>query len=68
MDRETFNFGTRKFLEAVGVGAQQAFEQVGANALAAGNIAGGATLAVTMTLQIAALRTDVRFDGEVKLR
>ena len=68
MDQETFNLSIRKFLKTVGVSSQREIEQAVANALAAGTIAGGETLAATMTLQVAALRLDVRFDGEIKLQ
>ncbi len=68
MDQETFNLSIRKLLKTFGVSSQREIEQAVANALAAGTIAGGETLAATMTLQIAALRLDVRFDGEIKLQ
>ena len=68
MDQETFNLSIRKLLKTFGVSSQREIEQAVASALAAGTIAGGETLAATMTLQIAALRLDVRFDGEIKLQ
>ena len=68
MDQETFNLSIRKLLKTFGVSSQREIEQAVANALAAGTIAGGETLAATMTLQIAALQLDVRFDGEIKLQ
>ena len=68
MDQETFNLSIRKFLKTVGVGSQREIEQAVAKAIAAGTIAGGETLAATMTLQIAALRLEVGFDGEIKLQ
>ena len=68
MDQETFNLSIRKFLKTVGVGSQREIEQAVAKAIAAGTIADGETLAATMTLQIAALRLEVGFDGEIKLQ
>ena len=68
MDQETFNLSIRKLLKTVGVSSQREIEQAVAKAIAAGTIDGGETLAVTMTLQIAALRLEVRFDGEIKLQ
>ena len=68
MDQETFNLGIRKPLKTVGVSSQREMEQSVANAIAAGTITGSETLAAAMTLQIAALRLQVRFDGEIKLQ
>lgn len=68
MDPEAFNLSLRKFLKTVGVGSQQEIEQAVAKAIAAGTVAGVETLVATMTLQIAALRLEVKFDGEIKLQ
>ena len=68
MDQETFNLSIRKPLKTVGVSSQREIEQAVANAIAAGTNTGSETLAATMTLQIAALRLEVRFDGEIKLQ
>ncbi len=68
VDQETFNLSIRKLLKTVGVSSQHEIEQAVTNAIAAGTITGGETLTATMTLQIAALRLDVRFDGEIKLQ
>ena len=68
MDQETFNLSIRKFLKTVGVNSQREVEQAVASAIAAGTIAGGETFAATMTLQIAALRLEVKFDGEISLQ
>lgn len=68
MDDETFNLSIRKFLKTVGVSSQREIEQAVAKAIAAGTIAGGETLAATMSLQIPALRLDVKFNGEVQLQ
>ena len=68
MDQEIFNLSIRKLLRTVGVSSQREIEQAVANAIAAGTITGGETLAATMTLQIAALRLEVKFDGEIVLQ
>jgi hypothetical protein len=67
MDPDTFNLSLRKFLKTVGVGSQRETEQAVAKAIAAGTITGTETLAATMTLQLATLRLEVKFDGEIKL-
>jgi Family of unknown function (DUF6494) len=68
MDQETFNLSIRKFLKTVGVSSQREIEQAVANAIAAGTIRGAETLAATMTLRIAGLQLEVRFDGEIQLQ
>lgn len=67
MNEETFNLSIRKFLKTVGVSSQRDIEQVVAKAIAAGALKGTETLAATMTLQIASVQLDVRFDGEIQL-
>lgn len=68
MNEETFNLSIRKFLKMVGVKSQHEIEQAVAAAIASGAIAGTETLAVTMTLEIAALQLKVRFDGDISLQ
>ncbi|MEO7007613.1 MAG: DUF6494 family protein [Caldimonas sp.] len=68
MDEETFNISIRKFLKMVGVSSQRDIEQAVAKATAAGTIAGTETFPATMTLQIAGLQIDVKFDGEIRLQ
>ena len=67
MDHETLNLSIRKFLKTAGVGSQREIEQAIAKDIASGEIIGNETLAATMTLSIAALRLEVRFDGEIRL-
>jgi hypothetical protein len=67
MNEETFNLSVRKFLKMVGVNSQREIEQGVAKAIAAGTITGAETLAATMTLRIAGLQLEVRFDGEIQL-
>jgi hypothetical protein len=68
MDPETFNLSIRKFLKAVGVNSQREIEQSVAKAIAAGTIRGAETLAATMTLHVAGLQLEVKFDGEIQLQ
>jgi hypothetical protein len=68
MDQDTFNHSIRKFLKTVGVSSQREIEQAVAKAIAAGTISGAETLAATMTLRIAGVQLEVRFDGEIQLQ
>jgi hypothetical protein len=67
MNEETFNLSIRKFLKMVGVNSQREIEHAVNNAMTQGAIAGNETFAATMRLEIAGLRIDVRFDGEIRL-
>jgi hypothetical protein len=67
MDEETFNISIRKFLKMVGVSSQREIEQAVARATASGAIAGNERLPATMTLDVAGLRLNVKFDGEIQL-
>jgi len=68
MDQEALNLSIRKFLKTVGVSSQREIEQAVVKAIAAGTIGGADTLAATMTLRIAGLQLEARFDGEIRLR
>lgn len=68
MDEEAFNISIRKFLKMVGVSSQREIEHAVARAVAAGAIAGTETLAAKMTLEIAGLKLQVPFDGEIRLQ
>ena len=68
MDTETFNLSIRKFLKMVGVNSQREIEQAVASAVAGGVIAGSETFAAKMTLEIAGLKLNVTYDGEIKLQ
>ena len=67
MNEETFNLSIRKFLKMVGVSSQRDIEQAVAKALADGKIAGKETFPAKVTLEIAGLKLNVQFDGEIKL-
>jgi hypothetical protein len=68
MDQETFNLSIRKFLKMVGVNSQREIEQAVQQALAAGKLQGGETLAARVTLEMPALGVRVPFEGEIKLK
>ena len=68
MDEETFNISIRKFLKMVGVKSQHEIEQAVARLRADGSIAGTESFAATMTLDVAGLQLNVRFDGEIRLQ
>ena len=68
MNDETFNLSIRKFLKMVGVKSQHEIEQAVVKASASGAIAGTETFPATMTLHIAGLQLEVKFDGEIRLQ
>jgi len=68
MDAEAFNLSMRKFLKIVGVNSQREMEQAVASAISSGAIAGTETFAAQVTLEIAALKLKVTYDGEIKLQ
>ena len=67
MNQETFNISIRKFLKIVGINSQRAIEQAVDKAVADGPIAGTETFPATMTLEVAGLKLNVKFDGEITL-
>ena len=67
MNEETFNLSMRKFLKMVGVSSQNEIEKAVAKALADKTITGTETLPATMTLEIANLKLNVKFDGNIVL-
>ena len=68
MNEETFNLSIRKFLKMVGVNSQREIEQAVARAIAARTISGTESFPAKVTLEIAGLELDVKFDGEIKLQ
>ena len=68
MNEETFNLSIRKFLKMVGIGSQREIEQAVAKAVADGRIAGTESFPAIVTLEIAGLKLDVKFDGEIRLQ
>jgi hypothetical protein len=68
MDQETFNLSIRKFLKMVGIRSQREIEQAVSDALAAGEIKGTESFPARVTLDVAGLKVNVTFDGEIKLQ
>lgn len=67
MNEETFNLSLRKFLKMVGVSSQNEIEKAVARALAEKSIAGTESLPATMTLDIAGIKLNVKFEGTIAL-
>lgn len=68
MNEETFNLSIRKFLKLVGVNSQREIEQAVAKAIAAGAIAGTESFPAKVTIEVAGLKLNVNFDGEIRLQ
>ena len=68
MNQETFNLSIRKFLKMVGINSQREIEQVVAQAIADGVIAGTEAFPAQVTLVVAGLKINVKFDGEIRLQ
>ena len=68
MDEETFNLSIRKFLKMVGVNSQREIEQAVAKAIAARTISGTESFPAKVTLEVAGLKLNVNFDGEIRLK
>ena len=65
MNDDELNISIRKFLKMVGVSSQREIEQAVARAMQEGAIAGTETFPARMTLEIAGLRLQARFDGAI---
>jgi len=68
MNEETFNLSIRKFLKMVGVNSQREIEHAVAKAIAEHAVAGTEVLPARITLEVAALKLNVKFDGEIRLQ
>jgi hypothetical protein len=68
MNQETFNLSIRKFLKMVGINSQREIEQAVAKATADGAIAGTEAFPAQVTLVVAGLKINVKFDGEIRLQ
>ena len=68
MNEETFNLSIRKFLKMVGIGAQREIELAVARAVAGGFISRSESFPATVTLEVAGLKLNVKFDGEIRLQ
>lgn len=67
MNEENFNLSLRKFLKMVGVSSQNEIEKAVAKAIADKTISGNETLPATMTLDIAGVKLNVKFEGAITL-
>jgi len=67
MNDEALNLSIRQFLKMVGVNSQREIEKAVAAALAAGRANASEKFPATMTLRVAGLGLEVRFDGEIRL-
>ncbi|MHB8475872.1 MAG: DUF6494 family protein [Steroidobacteraceae bacterium] len=67
MNEDALNLSIRKFLKMVGISSQREIEHAVAKATAAGAIAGTASFPAKMTLEIAGLKVNVEFKGEITL-
>ena len=68
MNEETFNLSIRKFLKMVGVNSQREIEQAVARAIAAHAISGTESFPAKVNLEVAGLKVNVNFEGEIKLQ
>ncbi|HUE99460.1 MAG TPA: DUF6494 family protein [Anaerolineales bacterium] len=67
MNEETFNLSIRKFLKMVGIGSQREIERAVMKAIDEGLITGSESFPATVTLEIAGLNLNVKFDGQINL-
>jgi uncharacterized protein DUF6494 len=68
MNEEALNLSIRKFLKQVGISSQREIEHAVAKAAAAGAITGSESFPAKMTLQIAGLKVNVEFSGDITLQ
>ena len=68
MNQETFNLSIRKFLKMVGINSQREIEQAVTKAIESGAIKGTESFPARVTLDVAGLKINVTFDGEIRLQ
>jgi len=68
MNEEALNLSIRKFLKMVGINSQREIEHAVAKAEAAGSIKGTELFPAKMTLEIAGLKVNVEFSGDIALQ
>ncbi|MGO9038386.1 MAG: DUF6494 family protein [Steroidobacteraceae bacterium] len=68
MNEEALNISIRKFLKTVGINSQRQIEQAVAKAAATGAITGAETFPAKMTLEVAGLKLNVQFSGDITLQ
>ena len=67
MNEETFNLSVRKLLKTVGVNSQLEIEQAVRKALDSGDIKGTESFPATVTLAVAGLKLNVKFESDISL-
>jgi hypothetical protein len=67
MDNEVLNMSVRKLLKSFGVAAQREIEQAVSREVASGGLKGNETLPATITVEVAGLKLNVAFKGDVAL-
>jgi hypothetical protein len=68
MNEEALNLSIRKFLKTVGISSQRAIEHAVAQAAATGAITGKESFPARMTLEVAGLKLNVAFSGDITLQ
>ncbi len=68
MNEEALNLSIRRFLKMVGVDSQRQIEHAVARAVSTGAVKGTENLPAKMTLEIAGLKLEVEFNGEITLQ
>jgi hypothetical protein len=68
LNEEALNLSIRKFLKTVGISSQREIEQAVAKAAAAGAITGTESFRAKMTLEVAGLKVNVAFSGDISLQ
>ena len=67
MNEDALNLSIRKFLKLVGISSQREIEHAVTKATTTGTITGTESFPAKMTLEIAGLKVNVEFKGEITL-
>ena len=67
MNEEIFNLSVRKLLKTVGVNSQREIERAVRKALDSGDIKGTESFPATVTLAVAGLKLNVKFESDISL-
>jgi len=68
MNEEALNLSIRKFLKIVGISSQREIEHAVSKAIAAGRITGTESFPAKMRLEVAGLKVNVEFTGDIDLK
>lgn len=68
MNEEALNLSIRKFLKTVGISSQREIEHAVAKAAAQGDITGTESFPIKMKLEVAGLKINVEFNGDITLK